>query len=108
MIELESKGENGHQIQLSDTDIDELILLTKGYSGADLKALSAEAAMIPLRSIEDIEKVDIDNIRPLVLSDFKIALNNVKATVKQDDLNKFLEWNEKYGSFPMKEEDLKD
>lgn len=55
--------------------------LTKGYSGADLKALFAEAAMIPLRSILDIENVDINSIRPLTIDDFKEALINVKATV---------------------------
>lgn len=37
--------------------------MTKGYSGADLKGLSAEAAMIPLRSIADIANVDINKIR---------------------------------------------
>jgi hypothetical protein len=37
--------------------------------------------MIPLRSIEDIENVDIANIRPLTLADFIEAINNVKATV---------------------------
>ena len=50
--------------------------------------------MIPLRSIEDIENVNIENIRPLNINDFKTALNNVKATVNQDDLNKFLKWND--------------
>jgi SpoVK/Ycf46/Vps4 family AAA+-type ATPase len=55
--------------------------VTKGYSGADLKALSAEASMIPLRDITDIENVDIQNIRALNLDDFKAALNNVKPTV---------------------------
>ena len=55
--------------------------MTKGYSGADLKALSAEAAMIPLRQIEDIANVNIESIRPLTLDDFKEAINNVKATV---------------------------
>ena len=82
--------------------------MTKGYSGADLKALSAEAAMIPLRSIEDIANVDINNIRPLDITDFKEALRNVKATVNQKDLAKFLEWNDKYGSFPITEEQLAD
>lgn len=88
--------------------IDQLVSLTQGYSGADLKALSAEAAMIPLRSIEDIENVDINNIRPLHVDDFKEALKNVKATVNQDDLKKFLDWNDKYGSFPITEEQLAD
>ena len=55
--------------------------VTAGYSGADLKSLSAEAAMIPLRSIEDIEKIDVNNIRPVTIEDFKEAIRNVKATV---------------------------
>ena len=50
--------------------------------------------MVPLRSIEDIENVDISNIRPLTLEDFKHALSFVKATVNQNDLKKFLEFNE--------------
>ena len=79
--------------------IDELVKMTKGYSGADLKALSAEAAMIPLRSIEDIENVVAANIRPLTIEDFRTALENVKATVNSNDLRKFLEFNENYGSF---------
>lgn len=99
MIEQETSGPNPHQINLDDKSIDELVALTKGYSGADLKALSTEAAMIPLRSIEDIANVDINNIRPLNLDDFKEALKNVKATVNSDDLEKFMEWNKKYGSF---------
>ena len=89
-------------------DIKELVEITKGYSGADLNALCAEAAMIPLRDIEDITNIDINNIRPLQLKDFKEALHNVKATVNDKDLNKFLDWNSKYGSFPMGEEELKD
>jgi SpoVK/Ycf46/Vps4 family AAA+-type ATPase len=62
LIDKELKG-NKHMI-LSQKDIDELVKMTKGYSGADLKNLSVEAAMIPLRSITDIANVDINNIRP--------------------------------------------
>ena len=88
--------------------MEELVQLTKGYSGADLKILSAEAAMVPLRAITDIANVDIKNIRPLELQDFRNAITNVKASVNSDDLAKFMEWNDKYGSFPIKEEDLRD
>ncbi len=45
-----------------------------------------------------------DKIRPVILEDFKEAIKNVKATVNQDDLNKFLLWNDKYGSFPITED----
>jgi len=64
--------------------------------------------MIPLRQIDDIANVDIGNIRPIGLDDFKEALKNVKATVNDKDLNKYLTWNDEYGSFPIKEEDLND
>lgn len=47
--------------------MDELVLLTKGYSGADLKNLSQEAAMMPLRSITDITNIDAAAIRPTEL-----------------------------------------
>ena len=64
--------------------------------------------MIPLRCIRDIENVSLDSIRALTLDDFKAALSNVRATVNQKDLNKFLEWNDQYGSYPVREEDLRD
>lgn len=54
-------------IDMSAEEIDELILVTKGYSGADLKALSTEAAMMPLREITDVQNCDVSNIRPLKL-----------------------------------------
>jgi SpoVK/Ycf46/Vps4 family AAA+-type ATPase len=68
--------------------------MTKGYSGADLKALSTEAAMMPLREITDVQNCDVSNIRPLKLKDFKEALKNVRQSVNQKDLNHFLEWND--------------
>ena len=103
----EAEGKPSH-INLDEANVEELVEITKGYSGADLKNLSTEAAMVPLRSITDIANVDINNIRPLELPDFKDALTNVKASVNADDLDKFMEWNNKYGSFPVTEDDLRD
>lgn len=76
LLAKELKG-NKH-INLSAGDIEHLVKITKGYSGADLKNLSVEAAMIPLRSLMDIASVDINNIRPTNLADFKEALKMVK------------------------------
>ena len=106
LIEKEQQG-NKH-MQLTKEQIDELVILSKGYSGADLKNLSVEAAMVPLRQITDITKVDINSIRPTGIEDFKEALINVKASVNSQDLQHYLEWNDKYGSFPIKESDLQD
>ncbi len=95
-------------MNLSASDIEELVRVTKGFSGADLKNLSVEAAMIPLRSIQDISSIEINNIRPTGLKDFKDALYNVKASVNSDALQHFLDWNDKYGSFPISQDDLRD
>lgn len=97
-----------NMIEMSEEEINELVEITKGYSGSDLKQLSTEAAMMPLREITDVQNCDISNIRPLNMKDFKEALMNVRASVRQADLSKFMEWNDKYGSFPIKEEDIND
>ena len=95
-------------IDLDEKSIDELTKMSKGYSGADLKALSTEAAMVPLRSISDIANVDITKIRATTLVDFKEAFKTVRPSVNSEVLDKFLEWNDKYGSFPISEADLAD
>ena len=79
------EGESSH-LDLDEASIDELVELTKGHSGSDLKNLSMEAAMMPLRSIQDITNIDAAKIRATNLQDFKDALENVKATVVEKDL----------------------
>ena len=93
---------------MDEKSIDELVALTKGYSGSDLKQLSSESAMIPLREITDITNIEASSIRSTGLPDFKEALKNVMATVKGDDLDKYMQWNDKYGSFPITKEMLAD
>ena len=57
MIDRDFKSieEMNNMINMSDEDIAKLTQLTKGFSGADLKALSTEAAMMPLREIVDVQ-----------------------------------------------------
>ena len=81
-----SEQQGNKHMNLSQADIEVLVKLTRGYSGADLKNLSVEAAMMPLRSITDIASVDINNIRATGLADFKQALSTVKASVNKDAL----------------------
>ena len=72
MIEKEFCSDESMQnmIEMDEKDIQEVVEMTKGYSGADLKALSTEAAMMPLREITDVQNCDVANIRPLKLKDF--------------------------------------
>ena len=83
MIAKEFKAEENaaNMLVMSEEDILKLIEMTKGYSGADLKSLSTEAAMIPLREITDVQNCDMNAIRPVTIKDFIAALENVRTSV---------------------------
>jgi SpoVK/Ycf46/Vps4 family AAA+-type ATPase len=79
---------------LSQDDYDQIVEATKGYSGADLKELCKEAAMLPLREIRDIRTITESQIRPIVLQDLLTSLKQVRPTVSKEDLGRLLDWNE--------------
>jgi hypothetical protein len=56
----------------------------------------------------DIEHIDINSIRATTLEDFKMAFVNVKASVNAQDLQHYMDWNDRFGSFPITHEDLDD
>jgi SpoVK/Ycf46/Vps4 family AAA+-type ATPase len=103
---IEKESNEGHKLDMGEEEIDKLVNLTIGYSGADLKSLCSEAAMIPLRNCMNIENLEVDQIRPLNVEDFKESLKNVKQTVNPGDLEKFMEWNKLFGSFPIESKDI--
>nr|CDQ06824.1 Bm9096, isoform b [Brugia malayi] len=75
-----------------------------GYSGADMKQLCSEAAMIPVRNIVDSSSFDLvsfsaEEIRPICFSDFELAMRSVRPTVVAEDLERYQAWNKQYGSF---------
>lgn len=90
-----------HQHNLSDEDMQKICDETKGYSGSDVAHLCKEAAMGPIRCIgpESIKTVSLDQVRPISLCDFIDALRQVRASVVAEDLNYYMEWNKKFGSF---------
>jgi ATP-dependent 26S proteasome regulatory subunit len=87
---------------LTDEHIASVVRSTRGYSGADLRALCTEAAFGPVRSVSDLRSVSPGAaLRPISFQDFVAALKQVRASVSQDDLEQYREWNRLYGSFPM-------
>eukprot|EP00466_Bigelowiella_natans_P002537 jgi/Bigna1/92969/estExt_fgenesh1_pm.C_1220001 len=84
---------------ISDTEMDDIVTRTAGYSGADLHALSTEAAMGPMRDITDIQNVSAGNVRPINMNDYEKGLKQVRASVHEHELKHYIEWNKMYGSF---------
>lgn len=87
---------------LDESDIESVVAITNGYSGADIKSLCTEAAMFPLREVADgtsLIQLSINDIPPITAKHFEYALENVLPTVSTDDLLQYKDWNTKYGSF---------
>jgi hypothetical protein len=85
-------------------DIGKLVDVSKGFSGADIRALCTEAAMGPMREIARSARGDLRNLRsedvPLISwGHFQLALEAVKPTVNDKELTRYIQWNAEFGSF---------
>ncbi len=88
----------------SEKDYDDIVRLSKGYSGSDMYALCAEAALGPVRDLGDsIVNIDESGVRPIGKEDFVGASKAVRASVSEKDLDGYVEWNGTFGSFPIED-----
>lgn len=85
---------------ITESQFDEIANQTNGFSGADMKVVCQEAVMGPVRSISfsDMKNISADSVRPVTFADFLDALKCVRASVSQDDLQQYVDWNNTYGS----------
>ncbi|XP_053695183.1 fidgetin-like protein 1 [Sabethes cyaneus] len=85
---------------LTSDEVNEIGQLSEGFSGADMKVLCHEASMGPIRSIpfDQLGLIKKDDVRPVCFADFKTALGRVRASVSQNDLSQYVNWNRLYGS----------
>jgi len=108
MFKINMKG-----VKLDDKiDMDELIKLTDGYSGADISIVCREAALMPMRMQLDGTMVR-DNILkygklpehlqekleiPITQEDIKKAIKNISKSVSDKDLKKYEEWTSQFAN----------
>jgi len=102
---LEKERKNNNKYDINDNDIDDIINKTKGYSGSDLINVCKEAAMMPIRSIEDITNCQVENLRGVNKNDFDEALANVKPSINEKSIEQYVEWNKNFGSFQFEDKD---
>ena len=102
---LEKERKNNNKYDISEADIDDIIIKTKGYSGSDLINVCKEAAMMPIRSIEDITNCQLEHLRGVNKNDFDEALFNVKPSINEKSIEQYIEWNKNFGSFQFEDKD---
>lgn len=93
--------------KLEEEDILKLSRDTEGFSGADLKSLSVDAAMGPLRELGQpaLEQIKEEDLPPISLKHFKRSLRGTSPSVSTQDLVHYVEWDKLYGT---KRSDLSD
>lgn len=104
--------------ELSDADIQVLVHVTEGkptspsikttascsnlrhpgFSGSDITALAKDAAMGPLRNLgEALLHTPMDQIRPIIFTDFEASLFSIRPSVSPDGLRKYEDWAREFG-----------
>ncbi|KAJ3005236.1 hypothetical protein HKX48_000798 [Thoreauomyces humboldtii] len=83
---------------LSEAEVKDVVERTEGYSGSDVDGLIREAALGPIRAIEDITNIQVDDIRPVVMEDLSDALTQVRASVSPGDLEMYVKFDQEFGS----------
>jgi len=89
----------------SDVKFDELAERTEGYSGADINGICRDASLMSMR--RRIENLSVDQIKglgaehietPITRDEFLKAISRVKPSVGKQDLKKFEQWMNEFGS----------
>ena len=102
---LEKERKNNNKYEINENDIDDIVNRTKGYSGSDLINVCKEAAMMPIRSIEDITNCKLEHLRGVNKQDFDEALTTVKPSINEKSIEQYMEWNKNFGSFQIENEE---
>jgi katanin p60 ATPase-containing subunit A1 len=91
-----------------DVNIDDLAEVTDGYSGADITSVCRDASLMSMRrAIKGKSKEEIKQMAgagqalqddPITKADFEEALTRVSASVGKQDLEKYQQWMNEFGS----------
>jgi len=84
---------------LTEDDVLKMAADTQGFSGADLKSLSADAAMGPIRQLglKALETA-ADEVPPISFNHFRQSLRGMHPSVSPEDITQYLDFDNTFGS----------
>lgn len=92
---------NTRGVELADdTDFEVLAEITEGYSGSDIAMVCREAIMTPIRELDMAGAIEDTSIaaRAVTQDDFLEAIESINPSVSDDEIEKYDNWNEEFGS----------
>jgi ATP-dependent 26S proteasome regulatory subunit len=80
---------------INTRQLSSIVRRTEGFSCSDITAMASEAAFGPIRSLSAnaLRSAKKDDMRPVDMSDFDQAIQNVSKSVSHEQLQKYSEWN---------------
>ncbi len=83
-----------------DADFEVLAEITEGYSGSDIAMVCREAIMTPIRELDMAGAIEDTSIaaRAVTQDDFLEAIESINPSVSDDEIEKYDNWNEEFGS----------
>lgn len=87
---------------LNEQEFDYFAAMTEDFTGSDIKNIGKQTAMNVVR--EKMKQIKIESksaippMRNITCKDVEEAFTSIKPCVTSKDMNKYLEWNHKYGS----------
>lgn len=100
-----AKGLKEIKHDVSGEDVSKIVSKTAGYSGSDMRNFIQEALQGPVRDAlkdargeEDIKRLSAEDLRGVVLKDFKHASLAQRATVSEEEIARYQAYNAKHGT----------
>ncbi|MCE7749633.1 MAG: AAA family ATPase [Candidatus Heimdallarchaeota archaeon] len=83
-----------------DADFEVLAEITEGYSGSDIAMVCREAIMTPIRELDMAGAIEDTSVaaRAVTQDDFLEAIESISPSVSDDEIEKYDNWNEEFGS----------
>ncbi|XP_043193711.1 spastin-like isoform X4 [Amphibalanus amphitrite] len=90
---------SSHGQPLRQGDLQTLAELTDGYSASDIAALARDAALGPIREMdqEQVKSIDPKKLRHINVNDFKDSLKRIRRSVDAQTLAQYEKFEREYG-----------